>query len=1360
MKRLLLFLACGGCDPDMKPPSPTLGIVRTVRPGVTIRRPGADEAGAAGAWQRVEIGGVVETDATGWAALEHDGGAWLLLDSRTKVEIAADAIRILSGRAWVDGRKVERTKIVAGDAELVFDDAGFDVSMGREGVRAYVAAGEVTFKAGREEGRVEEGDTGVFGRGRATVSPEELWDDWTGGLAEPGPRRARGAQGVGQVWARTEYEIGQARSPLAIRAHEVRVAVTGDLARTEVDQTFFNPRSENVEGIYEIRVPLGATVESFATEQFGSLQEGQVQPHARAASEFSGGDLGTAAVLSWAGDGRYVARIAGIEAGKTRRVILRYTEWLSRRGDVRTYVYPMGGDEDAPLVGELAIDVDLSGAGMKEVSSGMLGNVLGERVSIRRSDFRPRADFYLDLWGTKGGKGETSAKTAAFRAPGRTAPEWGGTEDYLYAPLYLPAPERQEGVDLVVLYDDSAATEGGELELGRGVVEAMLRALSDQDRVAVLAADLGAHPIGARSARPAKATNALRERLLEAVARRRPGGATDLAQILVDGFEALPIDRNGAVVYVGDGRATVGELRVADIEERLARLDRSVRFYALGVGPEADLATLDALARGRGFARRIEDRPGAVRVVADLLAEVSRPALTDVSVDFGPTVERVYPGRPQTVMEGEPLRVVGRIRGKAPEKVVVRARQNGEMKRFELALDVKDLTDWGDLQRRWATERLADLFFAGAGREAVAELGVRYALVTPATSMVVGWGGPLPPMTPEARPDVRDEDSGRASAAAWQPFAEDELGFAEGGFAADDRADLAMEQAVRQGRHASTEEVYRTAIAARTDVARQCFESRARARPDLAGGVGVKISVQPSGDVATATVDSTTVPDPAVGDCIARQVDSMRLPRVPSVVQNVTFVYMFNFFATPQPLHEARQCSGASKLPVDVRRRLWRERLEQAGGVDGAMAVWTRAGQDCELRSWRDRRTLLDLMLVRLGGAVGGIALHRAFEGERDVQSYLRRQILRRVRNARELRAVREGLLLGYWVDWALFDRLIAAARDDRARIAIVREFLAVDADDVDLRLRLMGLLEKVGDAAEARRVAFALLASPESSPRVRGSVGEMLVRLGEPDEAKRAFAEIVEFAPGDPWARRRLGDLYRAHGWYEEAYREYETLTRLLPDDDGVLLLLASAAAGAGRMDEALRLEQRLGESAEAGGDPGAPRWARLWQSVRLGRLRDDARRAGKNEDLKALLRRTRSAGVLRDTPALKAFVVWDHPDANLVLSLGYPGSQGLDRAPELGAAFGVEAVILRRREDGTYRFEVEGPKDDPRRFRAEIVVLLGEGSREEVILRQPIELTRERTKVAYLLEANALRAVAPLPPPRPVVVPAGPAR
>src|SRR5439155_6944379 len=118
--------------------------------------------------------------------------------------------------------------------------------------------------------------------------------------------------------------------------------------------------------------------------------------------------------------------------------------------------------------------------------------------------------------------------------------------------------------------------------------------------------------------------------------------------------------------------------------------------------------------------------------------------------------------------------------------------------------------------------------------------------------------------------------------------------------------------------------------------------------------------------------------------------------------------------------------------------------------------------------------------------------------------------------------------------------------------------------------------------------------------------------RRGDGVESARAFSEIVEFAPFDPWARRRLGDLYRAHKRHEDAYREYATLAWLLPNDSSVLLLLAQAAAGAGRVDEALRLEERLTETVDAkdaGNNVAA--WARSWNALRLAGLRDGARRA-----------------------------------------------------------------------------------------------------------------------------------------------------
>ncbi|MBI2894690.1 MAG: AgmX/PglI C-terminal domain-containing protein [Deltaproteobacteria bacterium] len=1332
----VLLAACGTKAP---PPRATGALARMVRPGVTILREGASDPDAVSPWRRVELDARLKTDEHGRATLELDMGAWLLVDARTDVKVGPDGATIESGRVWIDAEKIERTTFRAGGALLHADDASFAISVASQRAEVYVAKGEVTYELGSSSGRIESGDTGTFQGSSANVGAEELWDDWTGGLAEPGPRRPRGAQGVGQIWARRTDEIGQAREPLAIRQHEVRVTVRGDLARTEVDQTFFNPRSDTLEGIYEIRLPRGAIVESFSVDQSGSLVPGRIVPHAREGSPASVDD----AILAWSSDDRYTARLFPVEAGKTRRVVLSYSEWLTRRDEVRTYVYPMGGDSRPPLIGELAIDVDLSNAHMTHLQAGMGARAEGSFVRLRKSDFRPRSDFYLDLVGD--GAEKKGPHMVAVRASGEGGPAVGGDQDYLYLRLPVERPDPAEGVDLVVLYDDSAATEGGELELGRSVVEAILRGLGPKDRVAVLAADLGAHAVVGDRPRLERAKPDAVERILEAVARRRTGGATDLGQALVEGVSALPLDTNASVVYVGDARPTVGELTFGQIDERLARLDRSFRLYGIGIGPTADMDLLSSLCRGAGFAQRIDDAPEAVRAVSTLLADASRPAVTDVVADLGTTIERVYPKRRQTVRDGETLNVIGRVHGELPKVVTLRGKRSG--KAFEQRIDLKaeKIDDWGDLRRRWASERLGDLIFEDAGREAVRELGVRYGLVTPFTSMVVGGG--LAELPPGERPDVRDTRWEPRSTARWQPFSDD-MGIGEVGFAADDAFDRAEVGAMIGGPHASTEELFRNAIGARDDGARHCFESRLRARPDLSGEVQVQVTVEPNGEVGSATIASSSVPDAEVGRCVARSVGGMRLPPVPEAPQ-VSFVYVFNFNPAIVPLHEARRCSRASTLDLDIRRRLWRERLSGVSGVDGVMAMWTRALQDCELGSWTDRRTLLDLMLKSLGGAVAGIGLHRAFEGDDAIQNYLRRQILRSVRNARELARVRRGLRIGYWVDWETVDRLTRNARTDRERLAVLRQFLLIAPDDVELRLRLMLLFEKMGQPAEAQRAAYALLSEPAASPRVRATVGEMLIRMRQNDEAKRAFAEIVEFAPADPWARRRLGDLYRAHGWFEEAQREYETLSRLTPDDDAVLLLLSAAAAGAGRMDEALRLEARLADSAEAGGDPGAPRWARLWLSVRLARLRDEARRAGREDDLAALMRRTRSAGVLRDTPELKAFLVWEHPDADLQLLLGYPGAQGLDRAPELGAAFGVEGVLLERRERGSYRFEVQGPTEDPRTFPAELVVLLNEGSANERILRQPLELTRARTRLAVLLDGDALRTVAPLRPP-----------
>ena len=119
--------------------------------------------------------------------------------------------------------------------------------------------GEVTWARRDRQGVVRTGERGALQGDHASVAPRRLFDDWTGGLADSASRgvSTAGATELGAVSARRPDDVGRPRWPLVLQRVEARVAVVGDLAVTELEQTFFNPSADTVEGLYTLTVPRG-----------------------------------------------------------------------------------------------------------------------------------------------------------------------------------------------------------------------------------------------------------------------------------------------------------------------------------------------------------------------------------------------------------------------------------------------------------------------------------------------------------------------------------------------------------------------------------------------------------------------------------------------------------------------------------------------------------------------------------------------------------------------------------------------------------------------------------------------------------------------------------------------------------------------------------------------------------------------------------------------------------------------------------------------------------------------------------------------------------------------------------------------
>lgn len=1417
----------------------------------------------------VRVGADEEVDAGGLQRLRLDRGPSLLLED-ARFTLTEDALILGAGRAFVAVEGDDSLALRVGEHTLQFRDAQASVDADGE---VYVVRGQVAASQGTGDSSrrfiIAAGERMTLQTGQ--VEAAALWVDWTGGLAEPGPGlEETGA--IGALVGRIPDEVGQARWPLVIRRLEVRVRVVQGLAITEVEEVFFNPASETVEGLYRIRVPEGAVLQRFAVDRNGELVDGYVREKAQAQQAYERqvyrGSTLDPALLEWTAPGRYQARIYPIAPGAERRISVRYAEWLERPAADAPLVYrfPMATDGEAPRVQEFSFEADLSQGPRGPIRVGGGAEVEGHMVRLRQSDVEPRADLVLEIDDTPTG---LSAWRAAHAPPARD-PNAGAMpdeaeDDYVYIPLVLPDSlfEESEGalstaMDVVVVADVSAGTDRAQLELGRSVVESIAAHLDSEDRLAIVASDVGLRTFEPGDELLGPASPERVEALLGALARVPSGGATDLGGSLTAAAELLGESRHGLVVYVGDGAPTVGELGAEALLRRLGRLPQPLRTYAVAVGEDAQLDLLEAVTHGGGLAMRVETRSAAGEAALRLMAHARRPVAQRVEVTLE-GADQLFPREPSDVVRGSVFPVAARAEGAIGAEITVRGMIGGE--EFEATLPITEtrVADEGDLRLRWAGERLRQLLLGGGRREEIADLGVRYGLITPYTSFYVPSAAELSSLGEGARELMREESmfaaqrgpargmlalgslaalmsmtgcSESEDKGSWSPvsaFGPEASGeseeITEGTTAVAPLEDSVAEDPAAAARPApimpqapEPEPEVATRAVERNQERSEPRRRNRRARPSsmsasgpsdafddmpdesavdapmngappdgnvfgresargndpmqalgqLMGGqlgeeqgfagLGLRGTGRGGGGTGAGTLGITGADEEglargyvndgrrASGDERSELFDdsesdldnAQRSGRIHPITTSTRTTVRF----VPAS-HQRRRCSDASDLLLDRRRELWNERLSAAGGIAAKVAIYRTAIRGCEAPRWRDRRALLDAILSHTGGIHARIALYRGMSSG-SARTYLRRAILRAVRMPADLTEARK--VFGTVHDADLVAQILERAGDGAGRIRALRRLCLQFPSDLDLKLMHLEALEAAGRLPEARRLAQELRVDPLTDAGVRTAIGEMFLRLDDEAEARRVFGEIVEFAPADALARRRLGDLFRAHGWFEDAYRQYQTLATITPDDPSVSLLLAQAAAGAGRVDEALRLEQRLAETAQPGSAVGLAHTALLWSSVRFAELRAEARESGNDERLDALRARMRRSGVLRQSVPLRATLVWSHPEAGLSLYGAYPGV-GLARPQHLSPEYGLEAFEADPLAEGQYRFEVRRSPlahgDHLTAVQARLVVIWNEGTAEERVSIAPISFEGSRERATFTVENGELQEV-----------------
>lgn len=506
------------------------------------------------------------------------------------------------------------------------------------------------------------------------------------------------------------FVAGTSAKPLAVANLDVAVRIVGHLAETRTTLVFSNPNDRRVAGDLYFPLPAGATVAGYALDVEGRLVDGVVVAKEEARRIFEaetrkGVDPG---LVEWTQGNVFKTRVFPIPPRGTRTIQVTWVSELEvdARGAAR-FVLPLGFEK---AVGKAHVRVEVvKAAAPPVVATGPAG------LAFERADESWVAE--LSSAGKPLAKALSITLPDVARQPAQLERGEGGEVRFVVrdAPS-IPAagaPVAARAVRLV--WDASMSRDKADHAREIGVVERWLRGLPAGARVdlRVLRNELGPSQAFTLPAQLPELVAALRGLAYDGGTRMGALGAA-----LAPGADV--------VVVVTDGLHTFGEADVAPT-------GGAPVFVLTGAGARQNPAFLAALANPTGGAvidlGRVDDAAAA--------GALGRPAFTYLGARVvRGLVDGLHPTGP-TPLTG-PLLLTGRLQSDEAELELSYGVGGKVTGTTRVVLRAAAASRGRMVERAWAQAALADMLAAPSPDDAaIAELGQRYGIVTPGTSLLV-----------------------------------------------------------------------------------------------------------------------------------------------------------------------------------------------------------------------------------------------------------------------------------------------------------------------------------------------------------------------------------------------------------------------------------------------------------------------------------------------------------------------------------------------------------------------------------------------------------------------------------------------
>jgi Ca-activated chloride channel family protein len=571
---------------------------------------------------------------------------------------------------------------------------------------------------------------------------------------------------------------------LPLRHTDVDAEVVGVMSAVKVTQQFRNPYKKPIEAVYVFPLPHRAAIHAMTMRVGDRVIRARIKRRetARAIYKRAKKRGKTAALLEQERPNIFTQSVANIMPGDRIRVELRYVEELVPRDGRYSFVFPMvvgprymgearslgrkqsgsGWARDNRRVGDASrisppmlgrgtrpghdISVNLrinAGVAISDLKSKSHRTTLQQpnpdtaAIQLDRGDRIPNKDFVVSYRLT-GGTPRVTALAGASKG-------LGGHFLLMVQPKARPAQTDLSPREYIFVVDTSGSMSGKPIKRVKSVMRRCLAGMQPLDRFQVIQFAGGA---SALSKAPLRLTRDNLSRALAFVSSFSGGGGTEFIPALELALKQPRDPRRARIVlFMSDGYIGYE----AEVLRFLRQNLNGANVFVLGVGSSVNRYLIDGMARiGHGEPFVLLDNDSDARLVRRFFDTVSRPALTNVTVDWGGLpVERVTPARAPDLFADRPIVVSGRY-GRAGGSGTVTIRGQLAGKPYEQKLQVS-LPGHGAaspngtaLAYLWARRSIGELMdrfstdpeSTPATKKHVTRLALRYSLMSKWTAFV------------------------------------------------------------------------------------------------------------------------------------------------------------------------------------------------------------------------------------------------------------------------------------------------------------------------------------------------------------------------------------------------------------------------------------------------------------------------------------------------------------------------------------------------------------------------------------------------------------------------------------------------